>query len=253
MSAITQATRPAVAPLAPTKRRRESITPYVFISPFYIGFIIFQLLPILFSLYLSLASWNGGAAIKFVGLGNFQTLIADPKFWNAFRVTLTITVVCTIAGTIGALALAVFLERVVDWLASLLRVIFFLPSVMLGTFQPAATRVAVQRSALVGTTIGSVSAWNAAGSIAGTLAAGFWLIPAFGIRSLTMIVAVMLALAGVTLGPWRRLQVPWAAIAVTLRRPAGATLFLEGDLAAGLFVVYAGRANGLSASRCHGR
>ncbi len=129
MSAITQATRPAVTRLAPTKRRRESSTPYLFISPFYIGFIIFQLLPILFSLYLSLASWNGGDVIKFVGLGNFQTLLADPKFWNAFRVTLTITVFCTIVGTIGALALAVFLERVVDWLASLLRVIFFLPSV----------------------------------------------------------------------------------------------------------------------------
>ncbi len=129
MSAITQATRPAVAPLSSTKRRRESATPYLFISPFYIGFIIFQLLPIIFSLYLSLASWNGGAAIQFLGLGNFRTLIADPKFWNAFRVTLTITVVCTIVGTIGALALAVFLERVVDWLASLLRVIFFLPSV----------------------------------------------------------------------------------------------------------------------------
>jgi ABC-type sugar transport system permease subunit len=110
-------------------RTRNSSTPYLFISPFYIGFIIFQLLPILFSIYLSLATWSGGATMTFAGLDNFRTLIADPKFWNAFRVTLTITVVCTILGTIGALALAVFLERVVDWLASLLRVIFFLPSV----------------------------------------------------------------------------------------------------------------------------
>jgi ABC-type sugar transport system permease subunit len=42
---------------------------------------------------------------------------------------LIITVVCTVLGTVGALALAVFLERVADWLSSLLRVIFFLPSV----------------------------------------------------------------------------------------------------------------------------
>ncbi len=129
MSTITQATRPAVAPLIPARRRWQSVTPYLFISPFYVGFIIFQLLPIIYSLYLSLATWNGGEAIEFVGLANFGTLLADPKFWNAFRVTLIITVVCTIVGTIGALALAVFLERVVDWLASLLRVIFFLPSV----------------------------------------------------------------------------------------------------------------------------
>ncbi len=116
-------------PRVPAARRRRDAWPYLFISPFYIGFIIFQLLPIIFSLYLSLATWNGGTKIEFAGLANFATLFADAKFWNAFRITLIITVVCTILGTIGALALAVLLERVVDWLASLLRVIFFLPSV----------------------------------------------------------------------------------------------------------------------------
>jgi len=110
-------------------RKRTNLAPYLFISPFYVGFIIFQLLPIAFSIYLSLATWNGGSTMAFAGLDNFRTLFADPKFWDAFRVSLIITVVCTILGTIGALALAVFLERVVDWLSSLLRVIFFLPSV----------------------------------------------------------------------------------------------------------------------------
>ncbi len=125
---MATAVRELSLPTPRTHKRRDP-APYFFIAPFYVGFIIFQLLPILFSLYLSLATWNGGAAITFAGLANFQALIADPKFWNAFRVTLIITVVCTVFGTIGALALAVFLERVVDWLASLLRVIFFLPSV----------------------------------------------------------------------------------------------------------------------------
>lgn len=125
---MATAVRELIIPSLPTHKRRDP-APYLFIAPFYVGFLIFQLLPILFSIYLSLATWNGGSTIAFAGLDNFRTLLADPKFWNAFRVTLTITVVCTILGTIGALALAVFLERVVDWLASLLRVIFFLPSV----------------------------------------------------------------------------------------------------------------------------
>src|SRR4030095_9134769 len=43
--------------------------------------------------------------------------------------TFIITGICTMLGAAGALALAIFLERVTDWLASLLRVIFFLPSV----------------------------------------------------------------------------------------------------------------------------
>jgi ABC-type sugar transport system permease subunit len=123
------ATAEALSASLPLNRRRVNPTPYLFISPFYIGFILFQLLPIAFSIYLSLATWNGGVSMTFAGLANFRTLIADPKFWNAFRVTLIITVVCTVVGTVGALALAVFLERIVDWLSSLLRVIFFLPSV----------------------------------------------------------------------------------------------------------------------------
>jgi spermidine synthase len=91
---------------------------------------------------------------------------------------------------------------------------FFVPSVLLGTFAPVATKVAVQRASGVGAAFGSVSAWNAAGSILGTVAAGFWLISALGTRSLTMVVAVLLALAGVALGPRRRLKAGWAALAI---------------------------------------
>ena len=104
-------------------------TPYFFISPFFIGFAIFSLLPIAFSLFLSLAKWNGMSAIQFTGLDNFITLFKDPKFWNALKVTTIITIVCTIIGTAGATFLAVLLEKVNDRLASGLRVIFFLPAV----------------------------------------------------------------------------------------------------------------------------
>lgn len=113
----------------PWQKFVKKITPYLFISPFFIGFAIFSLLPIAFSLYLSLAKWNGMTAIQFIGLDNFITLFQDPRFWNSLRVTFIITVVCTIVGTAGSTLLAVLLERVVDWFAGLLRVIFFLPAV----------------------------------------------------------------------------------------------------------------------------
>jgi len=105
------------------------VTPYLLISPFYIIFIIFQLMPIGFSVFLSFADWNGMGPISFVGVENFNTMFQDAKFWNSFRVSLTITVVCTILGTAAAVLLAVLLEKIEDRLANLLRVIFFLPSV----------------------------------------------------------------------------------------------------------------------------
>lgn len=107
----------------------RKITPYLFISPFYVVFLIFSLLPIVFSLFLSLAEWNGMSSIKFTGLGNFATMFQDPKFWNSLRVSLIITAVCTLVGTAGSMLLAVLLEKIEDRLAGILRVIFFLPSV----------------------------------------------------------------------------------------------------------------------------
>jgi len=94
--------------------------------------------------------------------------------------------------------------------------IFFLPSLVLGTFVPVAVKAAVQRATDVGTTIGSVSAWNAVGSIVGTLAAGFWLIPALGTQGLTMVVACVLAAAGLVLGPRRGIQIGWTGIALVM-------------------------------------
>lgn len=111
------------------ERFKIGVTPYLFISPFYIIFIIFSLLPIAFSVFLSFADWNGMSAIKFNGLDNFITMFHDAKFWNSLRVSLTITAVCMVLGTAGALFLAVALEKVDDRLASILRVIFFLPAV----------------------------------------------------------------------------------------------------------------------------
>jgi predicted membrane-bound spermidine synthase len=91
--------------------------------------------------------------------------------------------------------------------------VYFVPSVLLGVFVPAATRMAVLRASAVGSTIGTVSAWNAAGSIVGTVAAGFWLIPSLGTRSLTMLVALALASSGVAFGRWRAVRVAWAVVA----------------------------------------
>lgn len=120
---------PTMEPRSRSSRWREKLTPYLFISPFFIGFIVLQLLPILFSVFLSLTEWNGMQAIQFNAPENYKILLQDSRFWNAFRVTLIITLVCTIVGTVGALILSVLLERLPDGIASILRVIFFLPSV----------------------------------------------------------------------------------------------------------------------------
>ena len=57
---------------------------YLFVSPFFIFFVVFGLYPIIYSFVLSLNEWNATKPWKFVGLKNYTTLLfKDPVFWTS--------------------------------------------------------------------------------------------------------------------------------------------------------------------------
>lgn len=58
--------------------------------------------------------------------------------------------------------------------------VFLVPSALLGTISPVVAKMALDRGLATGRTVGNIYAWGAAGSIAGTFLAGFFLIAAFG-------------------------------------------------------------------------
>ncbi len=60
---------------------------YLFISPFFILFAIFQFLPLLWSLYLSFHEWNGLGDPEPVGVANYRALLRDQMFHEALRNT----------------------------------------------------------------------------------------------------------------------------------------------------------------------
>ena len=63
---------------------------YLFVSPFFILFIIFGLYPLLFSLFLSFHKWDGMSDSVFIGLENFRSLFVDEAFYIALWNTLVI-------------------------------------------------------------------------------------------------------------------------------------------------------------------
>ena len=67
------------------------VSPYLYISPFFILFAIVGLFPLGYTAWVSLHDWNliGGKG-EFVGLGNFSTVLAQPNFWIALRNTFSI-------------------------------------------------------------------------------------------------------------------------------------------------------------------
>lgn len=77
--------------------------------------------------------------------------------------------------------------------------LFFLPAVLLGTVAPIVAKLAVSDLARTGTTVGRIFAAGAAGSILGTFATGFVLIPAFGTHVIVWGAGTLLALVGMLL------------------------------------------------------
>src|SRR5215216_2333774 len=104
--------------------------PYLFISPFYILFLIFGIYPILFSLYLSFTEWKGLGPIKFVGLRNFELLLKDKVFWQSMTNGVILFFLYVPIMTFMALLLAVILnsKRVRGF--RFFRTLIFIPYIM---------------------------------------------------------------------------------------------------------------------------
>jgi MFS family permease len=84
--------------------------------------------------------------------------------------------------------------------------VFLLPSALLGTISPVVAKMALEKGLPTGRTVGDIYAWGAAGSIAGTFVAGYYLIALMGTVSIVygvaaaMIVMAMLYGAGLRTG-----------------------------------------------------
>jgi cellobiose transport system permease protein len=104
--------RPAVARGALSVRDRASrldtkLSPYLYVSPFFILFAIFGAFPLVYTAWVSLTDRNLlNPTSHFVGLDNYTTLLHDSYFWNAVENTLGIWVLATIPQLIFALGIA---------------------------------------------------------------------------------------------------------------------------------------------------
>lgn len=127
--------QPQQAALAVNKRKRfsktklvENLYGYFFISPMLIGVTLLTLLPIIISLFLSFTEWNflhGFKRIEFVGLRNFERLLADDLFWKSLTNNAILMLVVP-ATLIISLLLAVIINKHV-YFKDMFKVIYFMP------------------------------------------------------------------------------------------------------------------------------
>ncbi|MBY0161123.1 sugar ABC transporter permease [Paenibacillus lautus] len=103
---------------------------YLFISPFFIGFFIFGLVPILYTLYLSFTKWDGFDDPVFLGIANYERILQDSFFYQAIGNTLIIWLMSIIPQLTIALILAMILNEKFIRGKHFFRAVYFFPHII---------------------------------------------------------------------------------------------------------------------------
>ena len=114
-------------------KRREMFTAYAFILPTLIGFVIFIVGPMLASFAISLFDWNMLTPPKFIGLDNYNALIADQRIATVYMTTFRLAFIIICCNMSLGLGLAVLLDHKMPLLLrNIFKVSYFFPYVVSG-------------------------------------------------------------------------------------------------------------------------
>lgn len=106
--------------------RHGKLTPYWFVLPAVIGFLIFRGAPLIGSLYVSFTRWNIRTPPSWIGLANYQAALGSEIFWAVFRNTLVFALIFVPATVTFALLGAVVLNQRLRGIA-FFRGLYFMP------------------------------------------------------------------------------------------------------------------------------
>ncbi|MFC4321269.1 carbohydrate ABC transporter permease [Litchfieldia salsa] len=110
-----------------SEEKKDMISAYLYIAPFFIIFAVIGLYPALFSTFLAFQKWNGLAPMEFVGLNNFRVVLMDPLFWKSLYNTIIIGLMGTAPQLIIGIILAFLLNLSFLRFKNFFRVTIFMP------------------------------------------------------------------------------------------------------------------------------
>jgi multiple sugar transport system permease protein len=128
MATVVESTRSSPREGRDSLQRRETLAGLAFISPWFIGFLIFTAGPMAFSLWLSLTKYDVINPPRYIGLANYQQLFQDPKFLLSLGNSFFYAILHVPLAIIVALTLALILNRV-GKAAGFFRTAFYMPSI----------------------------------------------------------------------------------------------------------------------------
>ncbi len=113
---------------ARTFKHRNTLMGYFMVSPILIGILLFTVIPVFFSFYISFTDWNMLQEHTWVGLGNYQKIFSDPMLGTVSRNTLIYCAIAIPGAILFGLLLALALNAKIGGIA-LYRTAFFMPNI----------------------------------------------------------------------------------------------------------------------------
>ena len=130
----TRKSRPARQPMSLLARRRARWG-LLFMAPWFIGFLAFQLLPILSTIFLSFTNYSATKEFafgnfQFVGFDNYARLGSDPYLLQSVGVTVKFALIAIPLGLVVPLGFALLVNSKHLMGANLFRTLYFLPTII---------------------------------------------------------------------------------------------------------------------------
>lgn len=103
---------------------------YLFLTPWFLGLLIFSLFPLVASLYLSFTSYDMFNTPVWTGLQNYYHIFTDDTFYTSLKVTFKYVFLSVPLELIAALALALLLSNSMSRAVNLYRGLYYIPSLI---------------------------------------------------------------------------------------------------------------------------
>lgn len=110
-----------------SESKKDMVSAYLYIAPFFIIFGVIGLYPAIFSFYLAFQKWNGLGDMSFVGMNNFKVVLEDPLFWKSLYNTIMMGLIGTAPQIVVGIILAILLNVAFLRFRSFFRVTIFMP------------------------------------------------------------------------------------------------------------------------------
>ena len=98
-------------------KKKQKLTPYLFLAPHLLMFLIFFLIPMVFGIYASFTKWDLFGSPKWVGIENYATIFTNKEstfyrqFWNGLKNTVIFVIICVPFQVLLPLIIAILLDK----------------------------------------------------------------------------------------------------------------------------------------------